>query len=218
MDLKILGITGSPVKEGNVEVFLEKMMGAVSKKPGVEIETLNLSTLDIQDCTHCNFCIRKQKPDKYCALKDDGQMLFEKIEAADIIVLASPVYFLRTSARMAAMIDRLRVFVFGNEASGKLKNKVGVSAAVSWARNAGLETTHLTHLYAFLTLEMVPVSVHHCVSPLGASAVASPMGSGIFDKSIRHGVETDNMGLHSGSAMMNRAIELATLLKKGAEK
>lgn len=216
MELKILGIAGSPVKEGNVEVFLDKMMGAVSKKPGVQVEVLNLSKVDIQDCTHCNFCIRKQKPDRYCALNDDGQGVFEKLEAADIIVFASPVYFLRTSARMAALIDRMRVFVFGNESGGRMKNKVGVSAAVSWARNAGLETTHLSHIYAFLTLEMVPVSVHHCISPLGASAVASPMGSGVFDKNIRHGVETDNMGLHSASAMMNRAIELATLLKKGA--
>ena len=36
-------------------------------------------------------------------------------ETADILVLASPVYFMRTSARMAAMIDRFRVFVFGNQ-------------------------------------------------------------------------------------------------------
>lgn len=216
MDLKILAIAGSPVKEGNVEVFLDKMIGAVSKKQGAQTEILHLSKLKIEDCTHCNFCLRKQKPDRYCAIGDDGQMVFEKIEAADIIVLASPVYFLRTSARMAALIDRLRVFVFGNEAAGKMKNKVGVSAAVSWARNAGLETTHLTHIYAFMTLEMIPVSVHHCVSPLGASGVASQFGSGMFDKNVRHGVESDNMGLHSASAMMNRAIELASIVKRGS--
>jgi len=214
MDINILGITGSPVKDGNVEALMAHMMGSVSKKAGVTTETVNLSRLDVQDCIHCNFCLKKQTEGKYCALKDDAQTIFDKAEAADIIVLAAPVYFMRTSGHMASLIDRMRVFVFGNIAGGKLKNKIGVSAAVAWARNGGFETTHMTHLYAFLTLEMIPVSVHHCVSPLGASAVASPFGSGMLDKE-RLGVMKDNMGLHSGSAMMNRALELAALVKRG---
>ncbi len=211
MKQKILGISGSPVKKGNVEFFLNHMM-EYAKSKGAETETIYLSRLNIEDCIHCNFCIKKQKKGKYCSLSDDAQILFEKIEAADILVLSSPVYFLRTSARMASLIDRLRVFVFGNLVQGKMKNKIGVSSAVAWARNAGLETTHLTHIYGFLTLEMIPVSVHHCISPLGASAVSSPSGMGQFDKEIRHGVKDDLAGLHSGSAMIDRAIELAELI------
>jgi multimeric flavodoxin WrbA len=166
MRLSILGITGSPVKEGNVELLLKNMLDSVQG-------------------------------------------------AADILVLASPVYFMRTSARMAALLDRMRVFVFGNIAGGKLKNKIGVSAAVAWARHGGLETTHLTHLYFFLTTEMLPVSVHHCISPLGASALASENGMGLFNKEIRHGAARDAAGIHSGAAMMKRAVELAALIKKG---
>jgi hypothetical protein len=119
---------------------------------------------------------------------------------------------------MAAMLDRMRVFVFGNIAGGKLKNKVGVSAAVAWARHGGLETTHLSHLYFFLTMEMLPVSVHHCISPLGASAVANEGGMGLFDNDIRHVVAKDAAGLHSATAMMKRAVELATLIRKGSGK
>lgn len=215
MDINIIGISGSPVKNGNVELFLGKMLDTVAKKPGVAVEAVNLSRLEIKDCVHCNFCIRKQKEGKYCSLDDDAQPLFEKVEAADIIVLATPVYFLRTSGRMAGFLDRLRVFVFGNIGRGKLKNKIGVSAAVAWGRNAGFETAHLSHLYSFLALEMIPVSVHGCVSPLGASAVASPQGSGVFDKEIRYGIENDLPGLHSASAMMNRALELAAIMKRG---
>ena len=218
METKILGVSGSPVKNGNVETFLARMLDSVAKKPGVSVEAAHLSRLNVQDCVHCNFCVRKQTPDKLCSLDDDGPELFQKVRDADILVLATPVYFLRTSARMAAFIDRLRVFVFGNEAGGQLKNKVGVSAAVAWGRNAGFETTHLSHLYAFLTLEMIPVSVHHSVSPLGAAAVASPQGSGVFDKNVRLGVENDPMGLHSASAMMNRALELSTIIRRGMEK
>jgi multimeric flavodoxin WrbA len=215
MKLSILAIAGSPVKEGNVELFLKHMIDSV-QGPDIAAETVHLSRTEIEECRHCNFCIRKQTPDRYCAIKDDAQEIFRKAEAADIIVLASPVYFMRTSARMAALLDRMRVFVFGNIAGGKLKNKVGVSAAVAWARHGGLETTHLSHLYFFLTTEMLPVSVHHCISPLGASAVASENGMGLFDKDIRLGVARDAAGLHSAAAMMKRAVELATLVRKGS--
>ena len=217
MEYNILGISGSPVKNGNVETFMQYMLDAVAKKPGVSTEALHLSQLDVSDCIHCNFCVRKQEPGKYCSVEDDAQMIFEKLEAADIVVLATPVYFMRMSGRMASLIDRLRVFVFGNLKRGAMKNKVGVSAAVAWGRHGGFETAHLGHISTFLTLEMVPTSVHHCISPLGAAAVASPQGSGFFDKKIRLGVNEDQMGLHSASSHMNRALELSALLKRGAE-
>ena len=65
-------------------------------------------------------------------------------------MLAGPVYFMRSSARMAALLDRFRVFVFGNLAGGKMKNKIGVSMAVSWLRQGGLELAHLSHITIFL--------------------------------------------------------------------
>jgi multimeric flavodoxin WrbA len=213
MKYRVLGISGSPVKKGNTETFLRAMIESVTDR-GIESEIVDLSNLKIDDCIHCNFCLSKQKPGKYCALKDDAQAVFEKAEAADIIILSSPVYFMRTSARMAAFIDRLRVFVFGNVAGGRLRNKIGVSAAVAWLRNGGLETTHLSHIYAFLTLEMIPVSVHSGVSPLGASALASEDGSGEFGKAVRLGIEGDEKGLDSAKLIMERAMELAGLLKR----
>jgi len=89
------------------------------------------------------------------------------------------------------------------------------SAAVAWARHGGLETTHLFHIAAFITLEMLPyrptiASVNWEHQPLPVSITYA-----IFDKDVRLGVERDSEGLNSGSAMMKRAIELATLLKRG---
>jgi len=211
MTYKILGISGSPVKKGNVETFLNRAMEGLPAK-NIEYDIVHLSGLKIQDCIHCNFCLTKQIPGRYCSLKDDAQSVFEKAEEADIIVLASPVYFMRNSARMAALIDRLRVFVFGNLTAGKMKNKIGVSMAVSWLRQGGLETTHLTHILAFLTLEMIPASVHKGVSPLGASALASPQGSGDFDPQVMLGIENDELGLQSARLIMRRALELAKLM------
>ncbi len=192
---------------------MRAMIEGVSDRDVVS-EIVDLSDLKIDDCIHCNFCLSRQAPGKYCALKDDAQDVFEKAEAADIIILASPVYFMRTSARMAAFIDRLRVFVFGNVAGGRLRNKVGVSAAVAWLRHGGLETTHLSHICAFLTLEMIPASIHSGVSSIGASALASEHGSGEYDKSVRLGIERDDNGLDSARLIMERAMELSGLLKR----
>jgi multimeric flavodoxin WrbA len=112
----------------------------------------------------------------------------------------------------AAFIDRLRVFVFGNIAAGRLRNKIGVSAAVSWLRHGGMETTHLSHLLAFLTLEMIPATIHAGISPLGASAVTSRHGSGRFNPAVRAGALEDLPGVDSAKALLGRALELADLI------
>lgn len=213
MPYKILGISGSPVKDGNVDTFLAAIMETAAKK-NLETETVALSALEIKNCIHCNFCLAKQKPGKYCALDDDAQPVFEKMEAADIIVLASPVYFMRTSGMMATFIDRLRVFIFGRIAGGRLRNKIGMSAGVSWLRHGGMETTHLSHLYAFITLDMIPATIHSCISPMGASAVASRHGAGAFDPAIRLGIQEDSAGLASGKALVFRALELVELTRR----
>jgi hypothetical protein len=98
---------------------------------------------------------------------------------------------------MAAFIDRLRMFMFGNLTKWRLRNKIGISAAVSWLRHGG----------------MIPISAHNSVSFLGASAVSSENGSGEFDPDIRIGIEKDKIGLQSIRAIMNRALELAAIIK-----
>jgi multimeric flavodoxin WrbA len=170
--------------------------------------------MTIKNCIHCNFCLTKQKAGKYCAHEDDAQAVFEKIECANIIVLASPVYFLRTSGMMATFIDRLRVFISGNVSGGRLRNKIGISAGVSWLRHGGMETTHLSHIFAFITLDMIPATVHSSISPMGAAAVASIHGEGKFDPSIRIGINEDQAGLKSAKAILARALELVELIHK----
>jgi multimeric flavodoxin WrbA len=210
---KILGISGSPVTDGNLDTFLASIMEMAVEK-GMEAEIVSLSKIEIKNCIHCNFCLVIQKAGKYCSLEDDAQPICEKLEAADIIVLASPVYFMRTSGMMATFIDRLRVFIFGKIAGGKLRNKIGISAGVSWLRHGGMETTHLSHLYAFMTLDMIPATIHSSLSPMGASAVASRHGEGKFDPSVHIGILEDQAGLNSGKALVSRALELVELIHK----
>ncbi len=209
---QIIGISSSPVKNGNTETLLDHMM-KTAKNIGCDTKSVKLSSMDIKECIHCNACISKQKEHKYCMLQDDAQTVFEMAEEADILLFASPVYHMRTNARMAALMDRMRVFIFGNISSGKLKNKVGISAAVAWKRHGGFETTHLSHMYAFFNFDMIPVGCHHSISPLGASVVSSRDGHGIFEKDIKLGILEDKAGLKSGEMIIKRAVEVSKSLK-----
>ena len=77
-----------------------------------------------------------------------------------------------------------------------------------------METTHLSHLYAFYTLDMIPATVHSGISPMGASAVSSRHGEAKFDPSIRLGINEDQAGIESASAHLSRALELVELINR----
>ena len=99
--MKVLGIAGSPRRDGNTDLLLaEVMKGAASK--GAEVKTIVLSELKISPCEHCDTCLVAGN----CKIQDDMQMVYRELEEADRIVLASPIQFMGVTAQMKAMIDR----------------------------------------------------------------------------------------------------------------
>lgn len=210
MAVKILGICGSPIAGGNTEVFLDSAL-EVARNIGAETEKETLAGKQIWDCRHCNWCLSKQLEGRPCVQEDDMQGLYPKILAADALLLATPVYIGRLSGYMACVLDRLRAFTHGNLYRGRLVDKIGGAMAVSWFRNAGLETALQSVVVSFLTFQMIPVGGLACA--WGAPAVASQGGSGRFSKERRHGVLDDEYGLHSAQAMVRRMVFLAQRLK-----
>jgi len=99
--MRVLGIAGSPRKNGNTDMLLaEFMRGAAGK--GAETKTLALRDLQISTCQHCDACLKAG----ICKIKDDMQMAYKEMEQADVIVMASPVQFMGVTAQMKAFIDR----------------------------------------------------------------------------------------------------------------
>ncbi|MFC1974633.1 flavodoxin family protein [Chloroflexota bacterium] len=99
--LKVLGIAGSPRRDGNTDLLLaEVMRGAAGK--GAEVKTIILNNLKITPCQHCDACHKAGN----CRIQDDMQMIYRELEEADRIVLASPIQFMGVTAQMKAMIDR----------------------------------------------------------------------------------------------------------------
>jgi multimeric flavodoxin WrbA len=99
--VKILGIAGSPRRNGNTDLLLaEFLKGAVSK--GAEVKTIYLNDLKISPCQHCDSCFEAGT----CKIQDEMQTIYTELEKADVIVLASPVQFSGPPAAVKAMIDR----------------------------------------------------------------------------------------------------------------
>jgi multimeric flavodoxin WrbA len=206
--IRILGIAGSPVKEGNTEALLKEALAAISSDPELQTETIHLSGLKIEGCTHCNWCIKNQTPDKFCALSDGMDGIYPALLRADAIILASPVHIGRMSGLMANMIDRMRVFVYGNAHRGKLTDKVGAALVVGFLRHGGLEMTLSVLNSTFALFGMIPVG-------RGGMALTSLDGKGKITKGVRHMALEDGFGVLTAKDAVRHAADLAKIIQAG---
>ena len=101
MTMNILIISGSPRKGGNTELLAEAFAKGASKHHQVEI--VSVRDYKVNPCLGCNACF---KTNGICAQKDDMALIYEKMNQADMLVIASPVYFYSISAQLKAVIDR----------------------------------------------------------------------------------------------------------------
>lgn len=97
----MLGIAGSPRRQGNSESLLDESLTAAAAT-GVLVEKVVLSTLQFSPCTSCGACEKTG----ICLLDDEMQPLYEKIGAAKSLIFASPIYFYSVSAWAKGAIDR----------------------------------------------------------------------------------------------------------------
>ena len=102
MSKKVLILSGSPRKGGNSDTLCDIFLkGAIDG--GNKGEKIFLRSKNINYCNACNFC---KNHDGKCVIKDDMEEIITKIQEADVIVLASPVYFYSIDAQMKTVIDR----------------------------------------------------------------------------------------------------------------
>ena len=216
-NINVLGIASSPIKEGNVSFLLKHALAEVSSIPDVKVDFISLAGLNIADCKHCNWCMKKQTTGSFCAVQDDGTAILSKIERCDILVLATPVYFARLSATMASLIDRTRCFIFGNEYPMALRGKIGVALAVAWARNMGIEPTLESLHNAFLIHEMLTPSSHSACVMNGVGAISGQLDESLSVKPNKIGVSDDKQALKATGIIMNKAVTLAREIKQTSQ-
>jgi multimeric flavodoxin WrbA len=99
--VKVLGIYGSPRRGGNTEILLEESLKGAEKE-GAKVERLYLSDFAITPCKECHGCDTIGK----CILLDDMEKIYPKLLEADVLILASPIFFYGVTAWAKALIDR----------------------------------------------------------------------------------------------------------------
>ena len=99
--MNILVLSGSPRKGGNTELLAEAFAKGAAAQHHVEI--VSVRDYKVNPCLGCNACF---KANGICAQKDDIALIYEKMSQADMLVIASPVYFYGICAQLKAVIDR----------------------------------------------------------------------------------------------------------------
>lgn len=143
--MKVLIINGSPRVDGNTSIAVNEMV-KIFDKEGVEAEVMQIGTKDVRGCIACNSCGEKGK----CVFDDVVNEIAPKFEAADGLVLASPVYYASANATLIACLDRLFYSTHFDKTM-----KVGASVVV--ARRGGLSAT-FDELNKYFTISGMPVA------------------------------------------------------------
>jgi len=153
--MKVVAINGSPIKEGNTRLLLDKVLEPLAQA-GWETEVVQLGGKNIHGCRACGQCWER-KDDRCTSGKDDFNDVYERMRTADAIVLGSPTYFSDVSTEIKALIDRAGFVSMANGCA--FAGKIG--AAVVAVRRGG--ATHafdtMNHLF-FISQMIVPGSTY----------------------------------------------------------
>ena len=104
--MKIVAVLGSPRPQGNSSTLARAFLKAAGER-GAEITEYLLNQMDFQGCQGCGGCKTKSQT---CILEDDLTPVLQAVRDADLLVLASPVYFGDISGQLKCFFDRTYSF------------------------------------------------------------------------------------------------------------
>lgn len=99
--MKVLGIMGSPRIKGNTDLLLEEALKG-AKSQDAEVEKIVVDKLKIAPCKEYLGCFK----DGNCVIRDDMDAIYPKLLDADVVIIASPMFFYGVSSQAKALIDR----------------------------------------------------------------------------------------------------------------
>ena len=99
---KVLILSGSPRKGGNSDILCDRFAEG-AREVGRSVEKVRVAEKKVGYCRACYYC---RTHGGECAVKDDMAEILQSMIEADVIVLASPVYFYSIDAQLKAVIDR----------------------------------------------------------------------------------------------------------------
>lgn len=104
MSKKIIVLNGSPRAKGNTSALIDAFVKG-AQESGNSVTEFFLDRMNINGCKGC-FCGGKN-PDCPCVQKDDMDKIYPVYKEADIVVLATPLYYWTISGQLKTAFDRL---------------------------------------------------------------------------------------------------------------
>lgn len=198
--VKILGICGSPHKNGSTINYLKRALAAAEEMGNVEVELIELAGKDIKPCLGC----KSDKCGGTCRINDYMQELYPKLRECDGMILASPSYFGTFTGQLKLFLDRLRVMRHSNF---ELGNKVVGTLAVAGRRHGGQEITNIDLIQSMMRHNTIIVNDGTAVCQLGATGWSHTFD----DPTIKS--EDDDYGMQTAVGVGKRVAEIAKVIK-----
>ena len=143
--MKVLLINGSPKANGNTALALKEMADIFSQE-GIEAEIIQVGNKDIRGCIACGSCGKTGK----CVFDDMVNEIAPKFEAADGLVIGSPVYYAGANATLMALMQRLFY-------STRFDKTMKVGASIAIARRGGCSATY-DEMNKFFGISGMPIA------------------------------------------------------------
>lgn len=194
--MKIFGICASP--RNNTTAYVLKIALSQLEQEGFECEMFTCQAKTIKPCMHCDYCLENKK----CIMEDDMLEVYNNLQEADGIILATPVQSGGISSNLSAIMDRTRALEAIDY--NLLRGKIGMSIAVGGDRTGGQDFAHLKNVTYFMIHGIIPVSGGPFGSNLGASFWSNDSIEDI--KQDSYGMESLNRTLHEFKNFLNKYI------------
>ena len=197
VNIRVLGISGTPIKDGNCDTMIREALNSVENIPGVETEFMTLADKEIAMCRHCQWCIENRSP---CKVEDDANMVLEKMIASDGLILGTPVWNVSAVPIWFNLISRWRYYQFFTY---KFRNKVSGLLSVGFL-GMGSES-------ALENLEVVGRGAGFVVAR--GWAIASAAAFGQRPAYLEHGVLDDKFGMSRVYNVAAKVVEIARMIR-----
>lgn len=154
--MKIIVLNGSPHKNGNTAFLVDAFVQG-AQEAGHEVHTFHVCQMHIHGCIACEYChLKGTNHKRQCIQKDDMQQIYPVLDEAEMIVLASPIYYHGFSGQLQCAINR----IYALDKPKKLKKAALImtsgsdhvySGAIYAYQNSFLNYLHLEDMGIFST-------------------------------------------------------------------
>ncbi len=137
--MHVLILNGSPRPRGNTKQMINAFCEGL-EKAGHEFDVFDVCRLTIHGCLACEYC--HQKGNGQCIQKDDMQSIYPLLDKAEMLVIASPIYYHGLTGQMKCVIDRFYALLYPNKPTNLKKIAMFLSSGDPDMYDAALFSYH----------------------------------------------------------------------------